>query len=872
MSQSPLHPPKWPLKFLRWFCDPLMIEDVEGDLTELYSIRAKERPTLAGWMFWIDVLVLFRPGVIRNFERQKLNNYGMFKNYLIASWRNLLKNKRFSAINILSLTLGIAACLIIYLFVNEERAFDGFHAKKDHIYRLCEVQSFPGTNTQNVALSMPGMGPTMISEFPEIKEFTRFWNWDKQPIKKGAEIHTVPRVCGVDSTFFSIFDFKIITGDPSGKMDLNHTYISQSTAQMIFGDGNAMGEQIEMDGDLLTVAGIFEDVPDGSHLQFDMLCNIYLAGGSPGEFNHRFGSNYVNTYFVLNENADIGNMAERYPDYLSRVMDNAEINDYYKLFLQPLEEVHLGSIDVEHDYNNHRKFNGAYIDVFILVGIFIMVIASVNFMNLTTARASNRAKEVGVRKAIGALRNQLFFQFILESTIMALMALVLALALDFVAVPGLNNLIDRQFSMMDVVGSDVLIITLALTLILGLITGLYPAIYLSSFKPVAVLKGLKSGERKSLLHSSLVVVQFSLAVGLIVCTMVVVQQLIYMKNKDIGYQTDHFLLVDLKYDAQEKYEQIKEELQKRSSILGVTASSQRIGNNFHQSGFKVRKDTGIVSFTPSFVRVDYNYLDVYGIKLKQGRGFSKEYATDDGLAFVINEALVDELGFDEPIGQRLGHGWYPDDSLGTVIGVTENFNFNSLHFKVNTLALVIHSDWGYSEMSVRLNGQNISQGVKDVEEVYNQFVHDYPFEYEFLDAHFDELYKSDSQLGSIISIIAILAISIGCMGLFGLASISIDRRIKEIGIRKVLGATVRDLVVLLSRNFGLLILVSFVIATPFTWLYLADWLNGFAYRISINPFVFLLGGLMALIVAMITISLHVIRAAHANPVISLRYE
>ncbi|WP_258098703.1 ABC transporter permease [Marinoscillum pacificum] len=865
-------PPKIPLHFLRWFCDPDMLEDIEGDLTELFGVRAKNKPRLAKFIFWLDVLIMFRPGVIRNFEYQKLNNYDMFKNYLIAAWRNLMKNKRFSSINIFSLTLGIAACIIIFLFVKEEQAFDAFHSRKDQIYRLCEVQSFPGTNTQKVALSMPGMGPTMKEEFPEIETYARFWSFRNQPARVGDKHFMIDKVRGVDSTFLSIFDFPIIAGDPSGKMDGKEAYITRSTATKLFGSIDVVGQQFEMDDDLLSVKGVLEDVPDGSHLQFDMLCSIYLGTDDPADFDHRFGSNYLNTYFILNDGANLEDMAQRYPEYLSRMMDNEDINDFYKLFLQPLEDVHLASTDIEHDYNNHRKFNGTYIDVFVLIGVFILIIASVNFMNLTTARASTRAKEVGVRKTIGALRNQLFFQFILESTIMALIAFALAIVIDFISIPSLNILIDRDFSMIQFVSSEFIVVAFLFTLALGIITGMYPALYLSSFRPVTVLKGLKSGEKKSLFRSSLIVLQFGLAVGLIVCTLVVVQQLNYMKNKDIGYSTDHIMVVSLNYDARDNYQQIKDELLKQSSVLGVTASGQRIGNNFHQWGFKVKKDTGIVDFTPSNVVVDYDYLDVYDIKLKDGRTFSKEHAKDNGLAFIVNEAFAKEIGFEDPLGQRVGHGWYPDDSLGTIIGVTEDFNFNSLHYKVNTLSMVVHSDWGYSEMSVKLNGSNIAQGIKEVESVYNQFVSNYPFEYEFLDDHFAELYKADNQLGSIITIIAVLAIMIGGMGLFGLASISINRRIKEIGIRKVLGASSKDLMVLLSKNFGILILISFVIAVPFTWIYLAGWLEGFAYRISINPLVFLLGGVMALVVAMITISLHVIRAAYSNPVTSLRYE
>jgi putative ABC transport system permease protein len=862
------------LKFLRWFCDPEILEDLEGDLQELY-LGNEEKVNYSSLKLWWEVLKLFRPGIIKNIELKTQNSTtAMFKNYLISSWRHLLKHQRFTLINILSLSIGIAACIIIFLFIQDEQQFDGFHKKRDEIYRLCEVQSFPGTNTQNVALSMPGMGPTMLEEFPEITNYTRFWGWGKQSVTVNGQTHLIEKVAGVDSTFLQIFDFEVLAGGREGIESPYDCYISESVANRLFQSTDVVGEQLDLDGDLLTIRGVLADIPENSHLQFDMLANAHLAATGEGAepLNGRFGSNYVNTYFTLNQGADLSAMADRYPDYLSSKMDDPDINDYYQLFLQPLEQVHLGSMDIEHDYNNYRKFNGTYIDVFFLIGIFILIIASVNFMNLTTARASIRAKEVGVRKTIGANKQQLFVQFILESCMMALVALILAIGLDFAAVPGLNGLIDRQFSMLSFLNTSAVWMALGMTVLLGVLTGLYPSIYLSSFKPVVVLKGLKIAENKSYFRSGLVVLQFSLAIGLIVCTLIVVQQLNFMKNKDLGFNTDHIITVDLKNEAREKYETIKEELLTKSSIKGVTASGQRLGNNFHQWGFKARLDTGITGFTPSNVLVDYDYLDVYEIDILHGRNFSKDYATDDGLAFVVNQSFVQELGLDQPLGAQVGHAWYPDDSLGTIIGVTEDFNFNSLHYKVNTLSMVIHTEWGFSEMSVKLDGNNIQQGLKDVQATYDQFVSDYPFEYEFLDDHFSELYSSDAQLGSVITIVASLSILIGCMGLFGLASIAIDRRIKEIGIRKVMGASLGNLVIILSKNFGLLVLVSAVIAAPLSWLYLSNWLDGFAFRIDINPLVFVAGSILALLIAMLTISFHVWKAANSNPINSLRYE
>ncbi|MEP1035138.1 ABC transporter permease [Ekhidna sp.] len=868
-----ISPPKLPTRFLKWFCNPLLIEDLEGDLSELFVERANKNHFKAKLKYILDVLLLFRPGIIRSFDiKNRLINTSMLRNYLKSSIRNLLKYKSFSSINIFSLTIGMAACMVIFLFIRDEKSFDAFHEK--NMYRLCEIQSFPGTNTQKVALSMPGMGPTMTDQFPEIERYTRFWSWGSQVIRRDDKSLIAERVVGVDSTFFEMFNFNLIHGDRreviGGPLD---AVISKDIALRLFDNIDVVGERFDVDDNEYVVRGVMENVPKNSHLQFDIALSVFASGNEVEAFNNRFGSNFLNTYLILNKEADIEALTDKFPAYLSRAMDNPDINEIYKLFLQPLPEVHLASMDIEHDYNNYRKFNGQYLDVFVLVGIFILIIASVNFTNLTTARASYRSKEVGVRKTIGAMRRQLFNQFIFESVLLALIALVFAIILVTVSLPFLNNLIDRQLSifpfLMDI---EFIPIAIGITLILGIIAGLYPSLYLSSFKPIVVLKGLKNQEKKSIFRSSLIVLQFSLALGMIVCTLIVVEQLFYIKNKDIGFSKDHIVLIEMNGEMQESFNEMKEELLNQSNILGVTASGQRLGNNFHQWGFKVRQDTGMLNLTPSNVHVDYDYLDVYGIELKEGRTFSKEFATDDGLAFIINESFAKELGFDKPVGEKAGHGWYPNDSLGTIIGVTEDFNFNSLHYKVNTLSMVVHTAWGYSEMSVKINGKNVEAALNEIENIYSKFVTDYPLQYEFLDDHFNELYKSDQQMGSVITIIAVLSIFIGCMGLFGLASISIQRRIKEIGIRKVMGASLQELMILLSKGFATMIFISFVIASPVTYVFMSGWLENFAYRIDINPFLFLIGGAVALLIALATISFHVIKAVRANPVSSLRYE
>lgn len=799
----------------------------------------------------------------------------MFKNYLAISLRNIRQNPLYAFINIFSLAIGLAACLVIYLFITDERSFDAFHAKNESIYRLDEVQNFPGTNEQKVALSMPGMGPAFLKDFPEVANFTRFINRGNQLVIKGENRLIIPSIAYVDSTYLEIFDFEVLQGDRSTALDEPYVMmVTEETALKFFPSvDQAMNNTLTWRDKEFKITGILKDVPENSHMQFDALSSVATILAEDKEFNDRWGGNSLNTYFVLHPGTDIAALESKFPAFMSRHMDDPDINKFYKLYLQPLDQVHLGSIDIEHDYNNYRKFNGSYLDVFYVIALFILLIAAVNFMNLTTARASHRWKEIGVRKTVGAKKLQLFSQFIFESVLLALFALVLAVLLDLLFVPLLNSIIGRQLSMNLFFENYLnILLVVAATIMLGFLTGIYPSFYMTSFNMARVLKGGGKGEGRSLFRSGLVVVQFGLALAMIVSTLIVVQQLSYMKNADIGFNKDQIMLVDMNREANEKFETMKQELLKNSLVKGVTASGQRLGNNFHQWGFKVKADTGVMEITPSNVNVDYDYLKVYGIQLAEGRDFSKDNASDNGRSFIINETFAKELGLKETVGTPAGHGWYHNDSLGTIIGVVKDFNFNSLHYKVNTLEMVVHPEWGYDELSVKIDGARTEEAIALVRGIWEQQITSYPFEYSFLDQHFEKLYQSDKQMSAVVTVMAGLAILISCMGLFGLAAITTEKKTKEIGIRKALGATETQITLLLSRNFAWLIALSFIIVSPITYYLLSGWLENFAYRIGINPFLFLLGGAIAMAIALLTISYHTLRSARANPVQALRYE
>jgi putative ABC transport system permease protein len=876
MSPTSHRPPKLAERMLHNFLRSDLAEEVQGDLVEKFYTDLKTKSAFqAKRNYWYQTFNYLRPFAIKKVNRLLAMKTHLLENYFKITSRNIVKNKMISFINVFSLAIGLSACVVIYLFVSDERSFDVFHSKKETIYRLDEVQKFTGTNEQKVALSMPGMGPALKRDFPEVETYVRLWLRGKQLITKDETKQLIDNVMVADSTFFDVFDFPLIHGDVNTCLDRPLTILlTEATALKFFKTSSeALNNTVFWDGRDYQVTGILKDVPENSHIQFEALLSMVTYTTGENNVNNSWGGNWMTTYLVLEPRVDISAMEKKFPAFMTRHMDDPEINTNYKLFLQRLEEVHLASNDIEHDYINYRKFNGSYLTIFYIIGAFILLIAAVNFMNLTTARASHRWKEIGVRKSIGATKLQLFGQFVFESIMLASFALLVALLLDALFIPFLNDLIGRKLTIFPLFQNVWQVAAVLIgTLFLGVLTGIYPAIFMTSINLSSILKGSNKGEGKSVLRNALVVVQFGLAIAMMVSTLIVIQQLSFMKESDIGFDMDQMLLVNMNGEANEKFQTIKTELQKQSMVKGVTASGQRLGSNFHQGGFKVKGDTGVLAITPSNVNVDFDYLKVYGIQVKEGRGFSKDNLNDNGFAFVINESFANELKLKETIGTKAGHDWYHNDSLGTIIGVVKDFNFNSLHYKINTLALVVHPEWGYSELSVKIEKGRTEEGIAAVKKVWEELVPTYPFDYTFLDAHFEEVYRSDNQMSSVVAIMAGLSILISCIGLFGLSAIMIEKKTKEIGVRKVLGATESQITILLSRNFAMLITIAFVIVSPITYYGLHYWLEGFAYRINISFLVFLSGGILALGIGLLTISYHTLSSARANPVKALRYE
>ena len=625
----------------------------------------------------------------------------MFPNYLKIAWRNAWKNKLWAIINVTSLGIGIAAVLLIFLFIQDERSFDGQHLKGQQIFRLNEIQSFPGSNAQKVAISAPGMGPALLSDYPEIKSYTRYMGQGRRLYQRDGTDFTVDMSVMVDTAFLEIFDFELISGDAATALVEPYSIvITREIAHKLFGIEDPMGEVLRMGEDAYKITGVLKDIPENSHLQFDILISMSTNIREYPEFNEGFWGSYLVTYLLMSAEADMSMLESEMPKFLLRHMpwpgpnpNSRTANDLYKLFFQPLSDVHLASTNIGNDYHNYRKFNGTYIQVFTLVALLILLIAAVNFMNLITARVSQRWKEVGVRKTIGAGTGQLFWQFSLESTLLGLFAFGIAILLAIILAPTINGVLDRALSMQYFVAHPIaLALVFGGTLLLGFLAGVYPSYYLASFDAIRTLRGGHIRDKKSIFRSSLVILQFGLAISMITCTLVIVQQMYHMENKDIGLNKDHMLLVRLNKDANAVYLPLKAKLKANSMVKGVTASRQRLANNLNLQGFKVRTDSVRIS-TPRHLVVDFDYIDVYEIELVKGRGFSQQRPLDDGYSFILNETFVNNLGLDDPIGVTCGWIVYPDDSLGTIVGVVKDFNYNSLHHAVDNLFLWVNSAW-----------------------------------------------------------------------------------------------------------------------------------------------------------------------------------
>ncbi len=882
-------PPRLATRFLRWYCAPDLLEEVQGDLEEVFIQHWQTRgPKAANRHYNWLVLRFFNYSTIRGRAPRSpyYTDFAMYRNYLLITLRQMMRQKVYAFINLFGLALGLATCLMVALFVHNEYRFDSFHSQSDQIYRLCEVQTWDGIIPQRVALSMYPMGPTLSEDYAQVEAYTRVNRWGQIALEHEGEKSYVEDLLWVDSSFLDMFDFKLLEGNPDIALDAPGSIIlTETQARSLFGTVNVMGNALifrpEPDMEIpLQVTGVAQDPPDHSHLQFNALLSLNTA---PKEWDEQrmqnWGNNWLTTYLQLSPGANVAALEEEFPAYLQKYMGE-DATDGYQLFLQRLDEVHLSSMEITHDYLNHRKFDGRYLQVFILLGLFMLAIATVNFTNLTTARSLQRAREVGVRKTIGATRIMLSRQFITEATLYAITGLILALAILAFSMPYLQQLSDRPLEISTLGELPWLLSIVGGIFLLGWIAGLYPAQVMSRFDPVRALKGnLFARNQRFSLQDLLVWGQFALAGLLIAGTMLTVRQFNYMTSFDPGFDREQVLLIP--YNDQhihDNFTSLRQELMALPGVNDVTASGQRLGNNIHQTGLSVRgTDTAAIGMAISHLQVDHHYVDFYNLRLLAGRAFDAGRKTDSLNAFVINEALVKKLGWtvEEAVGQRVSlwgePEWSDPDAWGQVIGVVEDFHYNSLHHGINPLAMSVQG-WWHSEISVKVDAEALPEVLDQVEAAWRATGTDRPYNYGFLDEHFEELYDDDQRLSQVVGLVATLALIVALMGLFGLMAFATERRRKEIGIRRVLGANLNEVFWLFARRVSVLVALALVVALPVAWWLMDQWLTGFAYRIELGGLWFGLSGIILMALALGTTGVIALRAASDDPAGSLRAE
>lgn len=792
----------------------------------------------------------------------------MLRNYLQSAFRHLWKHKTFSFLNIAGLTIGMSACFLVFLYVRFELSYDNFEPKKDRIYRMvCDIKT--PTETIHASVCSNPMALNAKLEFPEIDKFCRF-SPQSTLFRRGEKKFQEDRTGEVDSTFFEVFDFPLLQGDPvTALREPFSVVLSESAAKKYFGNENPMGQHLTWtDGNrLTTVTGVMKDIPENSLLKADVLVSqsswhIFDSAGDT-----RWGSFGMASYLLLKPRTDPRALEKKFPDFLQK-RDGHEMQQsqmYFSLFLEPLPDVYLHST---RGGGEAGSMTNVY--VFSIVGIFILLIACINFINLTTARSTERAREVGIRKVIGAERGQLTGQFLGEAVVLALIAFVLAVVVCALLIPPFNFLAGKTVSTGFFYHPGYILGLLAIAVSVGLLAGFYPALVLSAFQPILVLKGrFSTGTRGLLLRQSLVVLQFTISIGIIVSTFIVDRQLSYMRNQDLGFNNQRMLVIDTHGDDHRKA--LKDEIAGLPNVISTAMSSSVPGTGNPGAYSQVQNAKGDMQIANlDLYFVDFDYMKQYQMKMVAGRMFSRAFGTDTTHSMIINESAVRLFGYHSPqdaIGRKFSQ-WGRE---GQIIGVVKDFHFRSLQTEIKPLSMRIEPD-GCDQISVNVSGTNLPATIEAIGEKWRKIIPYRPYSYAFADEIFDRQYRSEERFGRLFFNFAILAIVISCLGLLGLASYATIQRTKEIGIRKVLGASVPRIVNLLSREFLLLVLVAFLIATPISYFLMNGWLKDFYYRITIPWWIFLLGGLLAMVIAVLTISFQAIRAAMANPVESLKYE
>jgi len=807
----------------------------------------------------------------------------MLKNYLKVAIRNLWKNKGFSAINIFGLAIGIATCLVIMVFVIDELSYDKYNKKADRIYRVDGDIQFGG-NHFILAVAPDPMGPILKQDYPQVEQYVRFRDNGGFRVKKGNENLQENKVIYADSTLFDVFTLPLISGDPkTALVDPRSVVVTEKIAEKYFNSTDIVGKSFVInDTGNYKITGVLKDIPPQSHFNFDFFVSL---SSSEESRKSNWLSNNFNTYILLKSGQDpkafeakLDEVVDKYVSVQVKQLLNINMSDFKKsgnfdrYSLMPLANIHLHSDKVgELGANGNMQ----YVYIFSAIALFILLIACINFMNLSTASSSGRSREVGVRKVLGTKKSNLIFQFLIESVLISFISLLFALLFAGLMLPYFNQLSGKEIQLGLFTRTWLLPSLLFLVLIIGLLAGSYPAFYLSSFKPISVLKGkLTTTFKSGWLRSSLVIFQFSISIILIVGTVVIYNQLKFINNKKLGFDREHVVVLKNTYSLGTQAKSFKNELMGIKDVQAVSMTGF-LPTGDYRSDSPLFPDASLDQKSAVAMQnwfVDENYIPTLRMEMAKGRNFSAQLASDSS-AMIINEAAVRLLPFDDPIGKVLYQSTSFKDKTTrpfTIVGVVKDFNFNSLRQQVSPLALFYGEEKG--SIAIRFKSSDVPNLITQVENKWKSVVANQPFNYSFMDDDFNNIYKAEYRVGQIAMTFSILAIFIACLGLFGLVTYAAEQRRKEIGIRKVLGATVANIVGMLSKDFVKLVFIALLIAFPVAWWAMNKWLQDFAYRVSISWWVFVVAGMTAILIALFTISFKAIKAALTNPVKNLRTE
>lgn len=880
------NPPKLVARFFKWFCRQSLHRYIEGDLIESHVENVKSfGKRKADLRFIIEVILLFRPGIVRPLSVSlNLNQMDMIANYLKVGLRNMLKHKVYSFINIVGLATGMAAALLITIYVADELSYDKFIEGSEHMFRIGSSGTFDGDQFRSAVSSAP-VAEAMLREIPEVEQATRVWKLEPMPMRRDDNSFIEKYLLVADSNFFQFFSFPLLSGSEETVLKgTNKVVITESTAKRFFGTEDAIGKILLRGPDQIAteVTGIAKDPSPNSHIKFDMILSAEsIEAMKTDQWSNTFLYSYIKAAPAasadeiqekLNAMAE-KNLEPELKQIMGISMEQFKANgNQFGFFLQPLRDIHLKS-----DLSSEMTPGGniLYVYVFSAVAIFILLIACINFMNLATARSTTRAKEIGVRKSVGAFRSKLIGQFLSESMIYTTISTLLALAIIGIALRPFSMLSGKTLTLDGLLQPASLIGVLLFTILTGLIAGSYPAFFLTGFRPVEVLKGKVGNARRSGLRNALVVFQFMISIVLILGTMVVYKQLKFIQQQNLGFDKENVIVLHNGWSVERKAAEFKNELSQHSDFKSASFTSGlppyiTDSNLFRKGGTEQDIDMHVVV-------ADYDHLSTMGYSMAQGRFFSRELASDS-IAIILNETAFRKLGFTSVDGQTVINFNARTPVPFNLVGVVKDFNFQNLKTAVKPMAMVLsvgHNNemvkQSNNDIAIRIASGDVPEKIERLEQIWKKYTSS-PFEFSFLDEDIDATFRSEQRMGQIIFMFAALTIIVACLGLFGLAAFLGEQRGKEISMRKVLGASVNQVIVLLLKDFTLLIGIAFVIAAPIGWYVTTRWLEGFAYRTNIGLSVIFLAGFLTLLIAFLTIAYQSIKSARENPVKNLKNE